>query len=171
MNKNNMSAEELFDKLKSVGLDREISPFLLKGVDAHTENDELGGYLALEELKEFLKNKLPLLEQEISAWAKGGMRSYTKDEIVAYEQSKILIDLFESTGASVEKMREYWLLHNLMQHKTIKESKLLDSKNDETEVFDKVVAKIAKGDGDVDDMNFIKEIEKRLGMKIAEYFK
>ena len=53
MNKIKMTAEEIFEKLESVGLAREISPFLLKGVDAHTENDELGGYLALEELKEF----------------------------------------------------------------------------------------------------------------------
>ncbi|MCX6751177.1 MAG: hypothetical protein NT161_00180 [Candidatus Nomurabacteria bacterium] len=170
MDKNNIKPKELFEKLKSVGLAEEVSPFLLKGIDTHTEKDNLGGYLVLEDLKDFIKKKLPSLEQKISGWAKGGMRSYTKDELLAYEQSKVLIDLLESTGGNGEKLREYWLSHCPTQHKTIKESKLFDSNSEETEVFDKVLGKIVKDGGDENDENFLKEVEKRLGHPIKNFF-
>ncbi len=122
MNKNNTKPEELIEKLKSVGLADEISPYLIKGIDAHTEKDELGAHEALEELKSVIGKKLIVLEKSISIEAKGGIRSYVKDELIAYEQTEILLDLFESVGAkNVEQMREYWLLHGPTQHKTIKE--------------------------------------------------
>lgn len=99
---------------------------------------------------------------------------FTKDELLAYEQSKVLDDLLESTGGMSEKLKEYvkeyWLLHGPAQHKTIKESKLFDSTSEETEVFDKVLGKIVKDGGDENDENFLKEVEKRLGHPIKNFF-
>lgn len=167
MNKNNTNPKELFEKLKSVGLAEEISPYLIKGIDAYTEKDDLGAYEAREKLRSFVGEKLVALEKAISNEAKGGMRSYTKDELVTFEQSKVLLDLFESTGAKkVEQMRGYWLLHAPTQHKTIKESKPFDPKSEETEVLDKVIERFFHGQGDEEDRRFLEEIDKRLGKKM-----
>ena len=112
-----------------------------------------------------LGEKLKSLEQEISVWAKAGMRAYTTDELVAYEASKTLIDFLESKGfVNGEKMKAYWVSHSPTQHPTIKDLKPFDAKGDETEVFDKVIEKIANGNSDVDDKMFIKEVEKRSGV-------
>ncbi len=169
MNKNNTNPKELFEKLKSVGLAEEISPYLIKGIDAYTEKDDLDAYEAYEKLRIFVGKKLVALEKAISNEAKGGMRSYTKDELATLEQSKVLLDLFESTGAKkekVEQMREYWLLHAPTQHKTIKESKPFDPKSEETEVLDKVIEKFSHGQEDEEDRRFLEEIDKRLGKKM-----
>ena len=168
MNKDNTNPKELFEKLKSVGLAEEISPYLIKGIDAYTDKDDIGAYEAREKLKKFVGDKLVALEQSISNEAKGGMRSYAKNELVAYEQSKVLFDLFESTGAkkeTVEKMREYLSLHSPTQHRTIKESKPFDPKSEETEVLDKVTERFSNGQDDAEDRRFLEEIDKRLGKK------
>lgn len=114
-----------------------------------------------------LGEKLKSLEQEISGWAKSGIRAYTPDELLAYKASLTLIDFLESKDfIDGKRMRDYWLLHAPTQHRTIKELKPIDAKGDETEVFDKVIEKISKGDGDLDDDTFVKEVEKRLGFAI-----
>jgi phage terminase small subunit len=166
MNKN---PKELFEKLKSLGLAEEISPYLIKGIDAYTEKDDFGAYEAREKLKKFVGDKLIVLEKSISNEAKGGMRSYAKEELIAYEQNRVLLDLFESTGAKQEtvgQMREYWLLHGPTQHKTIKESKPFDPKSENTEVLDKVIEKFSQGQNNDEDRRFLEEIDKRLGKKM-----
>jgi hypothetical protein len=166
MNKN---PKELFEKLKSVGLAEEISPYLIKGIDAYTEKDDFGAYEALENLKKFAGDKLVVLEKSVSNEAKAGMRSYAKEELITYEQNGVLLDLFESTGAKQEtvgRMREYWLLHGPTQHKTIKESKPFDPKSEDTEVLDKVIEKFSQGQNNDEDRHFLEEIDKRLGNKM-----
>ena len=84
MSKNNTNLKELFEKLESVGLSEEISPYLIKGIDAYTEKDDIGMYIAKEEFRSFGREKLVALEKVISNEAKGGMRSYTKHELLTW---------------------------------------------------------------------------------------
>lgn len=110
-----------------------------------------------------LGEKLKVLEQEVSPWARAGMRAYTLKELDAYRVSLVIIDFLESEKLiNGEKMRNWWTLYAPTEHQTIKESKPINAKSDELEVFEKVHAKIVRGEMDIDDFKFIKEIEKRL---------
>jgi len=125
----------------------------------------MGDYTTVGELGE----KLTSLEQEISPWAKAGVRAYTKDELFAYETSKALIAYLEKEHQiNGGKMKDWWALHAPTQHRTLKESKPFNVKGDEVEVFDRVIEKISNGRGDEDDRAFLKEIEKRLGVRATD---
>jgi hypothetical protein len=116
-----------------------------------------------------LGDKLLSLEQEISPWAKAGMRAYSSDELLAYEASLTLIAFLETKGfINGGKLKDYWTLYAPTQHRTMKELKPFDAKGNELEVFEEVIAKILKGRGDIDDFNFIKEIEKRTSVEIFD---
>jgi len=115
-----------------------------------------------------LGEMLGSLEQEIDGFAKLGIRTYAPNDTIAYKLSLALIDLLESKGIDLRSARAYWVLHAPTQHRTIKESKPFDTRGDELEVFEKVLTKILRGEGDIDDFNFIKEIEKRSGLDVLD---
>lgn len=112
--------------------------------------------------------KSQALGQDISSAAKKGTRVYTAQEKMIDDAISTLVDFMkENNGVDFKQARQFWAKYAPVRNQLVSESKPFLQAPIQTKTFANTLSRIAKGT-DINNENFIKEVENLLGEPLAK---
>jgi hypothetical protein len=121
---------------------------------------------AEETTVEGIYRKTKQLRKQISKSSVKGQQSYSDDERKIDDSVSVLTDFLEEKGVDLSKARDFWANYAPVRDKMIKEIQPFTKPAINTEKFAKTLMDVVKGK-DVQNENFIAEVEKILGEKVT----
>lgn len=115
-------------------------------------------------------DKTKALKQEIGSAAKKGTRVYTADEKLTDDAISTLSSFMKSKGVDLKEANSFWAKYAPVRNQLVSEAKPFVQSGTQTKTFANTLARVAKGT-DINNENFIKEVENILGEPITKDLK
>ena len=114
-----------------------------------------------------LYNQTKALGQDISSAAKGGgTRGFTPEDKLTDDAISVLTDFMKEKGVDLSAARQFWAKYAPIRNQFIREAKPFTQAGTQTKTFAQTLTRVAQGK-DVNNENFISELEKLFGQKIG----
>lgn len=114
-----------------------------------------------------LFNKTKSLRQDISSSAIKGARTFTPAEKLTDDSISTLTNFLKTKGVDLKEANQFWAKYAPVRNQLISESKPFLQTPIQTKAFASTITRVAKG-VDVNNENFIKEVEKLVGEPIGK---
>jgi hypothetical protein len=111
-------------------------------------------------------NKTKELGQEIKTPIKSGGAVFTPEQKLTDDTISTLVDFLKSKGVDLSKARQFWANYAPVRNQLVKELKPFLTPEIGTKTFADRLVRVAKGK-DINNENFIKEVEGLVGEKIG----
>lgn len=111
-------------------------------------------------------NQARSLGEDISSAAKKGTRVYTSDEKLTDDAISTLTDFLKTQGVDLKEARQFWAQYAPVRNQLVSEAKPFLQAPIETKKFAGTLTRVAAGK-DINNENFITEVEKLLGEKVS----
>ena len=110
------------------------------------------------------------LRQDIGVAARKSTRTYTPDEKLIDDSIAALSDFMRSKGVDLKQARQFWARYAPIRNQLVSESKPFLQVGTQTKTFANTLTRVAK-EVDVNNENFINEVENILGESITKDLK
>lgn len=114
-----------------------------------------------------LYDKSKSLGQDISTTVKKGTRVYTPDEKLTDDTIHTITDIMKQKGVDLSGSRKFWAQYAPIRNQLVSEAKPFLQAPTQTKTFANTLVRVSKG-ADVNNENFIKEVESLLGEKVSK---
>ena len=107
------------------------------------------------------------LGQDIASAAKKGTRVYSPEEKKTDDAIEVLTDFMQGRGVDFSEARQFWAKYAPIRNQMVSEVKPFVQTPTQTKTFAQTLTRVAEGK-DVNNENFIKEVEKLVGTDIGK---